>query len=246
MSITSEMLAAYADGQLGADDRAKVEAAIAADPALAEEVAAHRALRDRLSAHFRPVLDSPVPERLTALLEKTHSPMAEVVDLSAARTANRERKRPRAPAMPRWAMGGAIAASLVVGLLIGGQFLSRAPVRSVDGQLVAGGALDAALTAQAASEPQDGQAVRILLSFKDDSGRFCRGFSAGTTSGIACRADGNWALVRTQASSPAPDGEYRQAGAASAEIMAAAQDMAPDGALDDAAEQAAIRAGWED
>ena len=246
MSITPEMLAAYADGELGTDDQMKVETAIAADPALAEEVAAHRALRDQLGAHFAPILDAPVPDRLTALLERPRNPTAEVADLSAARAARDLRHRRTAFGMPRWAMGGAIAASLAIGLAIGGQLPSDAPVRSVGGHLVASGALDAALTTQSTSSPQDPKPVRILLSFKDDGGRYCRGFASGTTSGIACRTDGSWALVRTQAGGLVAGGEYRQAGSANADIMAAAQGMAANAALDRNAEQAAIDAGWQD
>lgn len=246
MSITPEMLAAYADGELGSDDHMKVETAVAADPALAEEVAAHRALRDQLGAHFAPILDAPVPDRLTALLERPRNPTAEVADLSTARAARDLRHRRTAFGMPRWAMGGAIAASLAIGLAIGGQLPSDAPVRSVGGQLVASGALDAALTTQSTSSPQDHKPVRILLSFKDDGGRYCRGFASGTTSGIACRKDGSWALVRTQAGGPVAGGEYRQAGSANADIMAAAQGMAASVALDRNAEQAAIDAGWQD
>ncbi|OHC93823.1 MAG: hypothetical protein A3H25_09200 [Sphingomonadales bacterium RIFCSPLOWO2_12_FULL_63_15] len=246
MSITPEMLAAYADGELGTDDQMKVETAIAADPALAEEVAAHRALRDQLGAHFAPILDAPVPDRLTALLERPRNPTAEVADLSAARAARDLRHRRTAFGMPRWAMGGAIAASLAIGLAIGGQLPSDAPVRSVGGHLVASGALDAALTTQSTSSPQDHKPVRILLSFKDDGGRYCRGFASGTTSGIACRTDGSWALVRTQAGGLVAGGEYRQAGSANADIMAAAQGMAANAALDRNAEQAAIDAGWQD
>lgn len=249
MSITPEMLAAYADGELGPEDRAAIEAAIDADPALAERVAAHRALRETLSTHFAPILDSPVPERLTALLEKPQVKEADVVDLAAARVAKAEQQREHSArfTMPSWAAGGAIAASLAIGLVIGGRLPSDAPVRSIGGQLIAGGALDKALTTQLASEQGGGQNhVRILLSFKANDGHYCRGFAAGATSGIACRKDGNWALVRTQTSSVVGGGEYQQASSANAAIMAAAQDMAAGGAFDPQAERAARDAGWRD
>ena len=246
MTITPEMLAAYADGQLGPEDHVKVEDAIGANPTLTEEVAAHRALRGQLSSHFAPIMNAPVPDRLTALLAQPQGRSADIIDLSAARAAKDERQRPLALAMPRWAVGGAIAASLAIGLVIGGQLPSGAPVRSVDGQLVASGALETALTSQLSSSPQDHKPVRILLSFKDDGGRYCRGFASGATSGIACRKDGNWALVRTQAGAPDAVGEYRQASSTNAEFMAAAQDMAESGSLDSKAEQAAIDAGWKD
>jgi hypothetical protein len=119
-------------------------------------------------------------------------------------------------------------------------------VRSVGGQLVAGGALDKALTTQLASA-QDGQGgVRILLSFKAEDGHYCRGYAAGAMSGIACREDGNWALIRTQASSAGGGSEYQQAGSANADIMAAAQEIAVGDALNPQSERAARDAGWHD
>ncbi|MFN3843995.1 MAG: zf-HC2 domain-containing protein, partial [Rehaibacterium terrae] len=63
MRISDERLMAYVDGELDAAQAAQVEAAIAADPALAAAVARQRRLRERLRAAFDPVLDQPVPER---------------------------------------------------------------------------------------------------------------------------------------------------------------------------------------
>ena len=51
-----QVLMAYADGELAAADAARVEAAIAVDPALARIVDDHRALRARLSDAFAGVL----------------------------------------------------------------------------------------------------------------------------------------------------------------------------------------------
>jgi len=243
MSITPEMLAAYADGELKLEERAEVDAAIAADPLLARQVAAHRTLREALSARFDPILEMPVPDRLSALLTPTAQEPANVVDIAAGRAAKRQREYARVT-LPRWAAGGAIAASLAIGLVIGGKLPSGGSIRNVDGQLVASGGLETALSTQLASAQSDGKPVRILLSFKSDKGHYCRGFGAGATLGIACREDGNWRLVRIQSDSPATGGEYRQAGSADADIMAAAQNMASGAALDPDAERGARDAGW--
>jgi len=50
--ITPELLMAYADGQLGPADARRVDAAIAADPALAAEVDAYRLTADGLAGAF--------------------------------------------------------------------------------------------------------------------------------------------------------------------------------------------------
>jgi hypothetical protein len=118
-------------------------------------------------------------------------------------------------------------------------------IRSEGGQLVASGTLDKALTTQLASAQKYDAPVRILLSFKSDDGRYCRGFESGATSGIACRSGGNWDLVQTRSGDSAESREYRQAGSSASQIMAAAQEMAAGGALDAEAERAARDSGWQ-
>jgi anti-sigma factor RsiW len=76
MTVSREELAAYADGELSAEREAAVAAQIAADPALARELEAHRALKARLASHFAPIVEEPLPEALTASLR---SKEAEVV-----------------------------------------------------------------------------------------------------------------------------------------------------------------------
>ena len=240
MTIDREMLAAYAEEQLDAADRARMEAAIAADPALAAELAAHRALRERLRAHYAPVAEMPVPDRL---IDAARSPAraGEVIDLDGARAKRAEKTRFSLPS--RWiAGGGALAASLALGLLLGSR-IGGGPVGSADGQLVAEGALDRALTAQlSAAEPQP---VRILLSLRDADGRYCRIFETEALAGLACREKGRWAIERLQSGGGQPGGDYRQAGGAVGEIMAAAQALAPEGALDQREEAAARARNWE-
>lgn len=248
MTITPEMLAAYADGELSGQEAARVEAAIAADPALADEVAAHRALRAQLSAHFAPLLDRPVPEAMLAALRTPDtadpSPAPDnIVDFGAAR---RAKQATATPGRTRWMWSGALAASLALGLVLGTQLPheSGSIVRE-DGRLIASGDLDKALSTQLASADQDAP-VRVLLSFQRGDGQYCRGFEDGATAGIACRAGDRWAIERTQAEqgTGGVGGGYRQAGSAAGAIMAAAQDMAADGALDADAERRARDGGW--
>lgn len=238
MTIDREMLAAYADGELGPEGIAQVESAIAADPALAAKVDAHRKLRATLSSHFAPILDMPVPDRLSAALKAPSN----VVDLGEIRR-KVEAKRDVRRMPSRWIMGGAIAASLVVGVLLGGQLPTGAPIKSNGDQLIASGTLDKALTTQLASA-QGNPPVRILLSFKAEDGRFCRAFEAAATSGIACREGKDWMMVRTQAGGTQGNADYRQAGSAAAGIMAEAQAMTAGDALDGAAERTARDKGW--
>lgn len=85
-------LHAWADGCLAEGRRVEVEAWLAAHPEDAERAAAYRTLNEQLRAHFEPVLDEPVPERLE------HAAL---------------RRR-------RWRVAAAVAGWLALGVTIGG------------------------------------------------------------------------------------------------------------------------------
>lgn len=233
MSITQEQIAAYADGELPGDEIAAVEAAMAADPALARKVEAHRALRARLSAHFAPIAEQAVPAQLAALLTAPPAQNAEVVSFAAAR-----QKRGLAPVVRRWApfAGPALAASLI--LAIWQPWQGRPP------EGYAGGDLAAALDTQLAAAQPAAAPTRILVSFEREGGDLCRAYRSGAAGGIACRDNTGWKIERQFAVQNAAAGQFRQAGS-EAELLAAAQDMASGDALDAEAERAAKARGWK-
>lgn len=223
MSVTREELAAFADGELNPERRAEIRRAVEGDPELAREVAAHRALRARLSAHYAPILDESLPESLSAPLRRQDN----VVDLADQRKA---RSTPKS-GIPRWGWiaGPALAASLILALL-----LPRGSVpEGYAGQQVAA-ALDDQLVA---TQPADAD-VHVLLSFRDTSGAYCRAFAAAEEGGIACKDTQGWRMTKRVDGSTIESGEYRQAGNVSARLMAHAQEMANGPALD--AEQEAV------
>lgn len=226
MTITDEELAAFADGELDGEQAARVAIAVDGSPELAGKLARHRALRASLDAHFSPILDQEVPERLSALLK----PQDNVVDLTSAREAG---GRTRNLARWGWFAGPALAASLAIFLILprGGDL----PDGYADGQLAA------VLERQLVSEQDPAAEIRILLSFEREGGDLCRAFSGSAMSGIACRDDHGWALV-AQMDGVAPSAtEFRQAGNTQADLLALAQDMAIGGALDEEREQAALK-----
>ena len=112
MTITPERLAAFADGELPEGEMREIEALVAADPDLARQVAAHRALRQRLSAHFEPILKAPLPEHLVARLTP---PGPQVINLAKARQQRDSRR-----SIPRWTwlVVPALAASLVLFVMV--------------------------------------------------------------------------------------------------------------------------------
>lgn len=236
MNITDEIIAAFADGELDGADRARVEAAISADPMLRQKVERHRALRTLLADHYEPLAATPVPAHLTALLQSANaeeSKGAEVVSFAAER-----QKRGLAPMVRRWAplVGPALAASLVLAVW--------QPWQGSPPQGYAGGDLAAALDTQLAGATPEQADTRILLSFERQGGGLCRAWRGGKEGGIACRDDTGWKIERQFALGAVPTGEFRQAGS-EADLLAAAQEMAAGEALDVEAERAAQARGWQ-
>lgn len=236
MSVTDEMIAAFADGGLREIDKARVEAAMAADPTLARKVAAHRALKARLAAHYAPLAEQPMPAHLTELLTKrqeSSSGGAEVVSFAAER-----QKRGLVPLVRRWGpiAGPALAATLVLALL--------QPWQGGAPEGYAGQRLAAALNTQLVSTQPIDTETRILLTFERKAGGLCRAWRDTEVGGIACRDNTGWKIERQFALDDAQQGQFRQAGS-DADLLATAQKMALGGALDAAAERAAQERGWQ-
>jgi hypothetical protein len=229
VSVSPEELAAFADGQLDDPRRGEVATAVSANPALAAEVARHRAVRQRLTTHFAPILDEPVPESLTALLGGGELKVADFIGAKQHRATR---------AIPRWGwiVAPALAASLVRAVFI--QRGSAVPAGYAGPQLAS--ALDSQLVATQASDAP----TRILLSFRDQGGQYCRAFSGDAQSGIACKDATGWQLRATSSGASAESGAYKMAGSPAAAILARAQVMAAGPALTAEQEQAARTKSW--
>ncbi len=229
MTIEPELLMAYADDALDPLTAKRVERAIAADPALAEEVARHRRLKAKLGVAYAPIMDDPVPDRLAATLTSN------VVQMP--------RRQPRPSRVSSaWRSAAAMAACLVVGVLVGRGVQQEGPVAATDHGLYAAGSLAEALDDQASGT---GGPVRIAVSFRAQDNGFCRVFQSAEADGIACRDPKGWALRRTMpGSTPGAGTGYVQAGSSDAELMAAAQNMMADMPLDAAGEKKAIASHW--
>lgn len=228
MTIDPEMLMAYADGELDPLSARRVEQAIAADPSLAEQVDRHRTLAASLRATYSAVEQAPLPAAIEAKLRES----ARVVPLA-----------PR-PRRERALWLGAMAASLVLGLVVGPLVLPRGggDIAVVDGAILARGAVAKALDTQLASAQPSDAAVRIGVTFRDGAGRLCRTFEQGATGGIACTRDAGWQVERLYGGVARQGGEYRQAGSPAASLMEDAQAMMAGEPLDAAAEAQAVRA----
>ena len=249
MNWTDDTLMAFADGELDTAQRADIERELAVDAALRERVAALAMQRDRVAAAFAPVLDEPVPDRLAGLLRPSSATPpagAPVVNLAERRAAREPNAR-----LPSWAQWGGLAASVLMGVLLGMQFKPHgadAAIELRDGQWVAGGAIEQALTSQLASQPLAGAPVAVQLSFVDKGGSYCRTFSTAEMAGLACKQGERWAvqsLATAATPAPAPASAVRQAASALPPAVLSAVDQRIVGdALDASRERQARDSGW--
>jgi len=244
MTFSEEILMAYADNELDSQTRSAVEAAMATDPDVARRVARHKALRARLRTAFDQIVDEPPPQRLIDAARGVPAVRREgnVIPL--------RRKAPPRRAWPQWM---SLAASLVVGVLIGQALLRTSgapgPITTRDGKLLANGVLAQALSEQLVSTQKEDLPVRIGVSFKSKDGDYCRTFllhESTTLAGVACRDNDAWQVqTLAQGEAPAAGGTYRQAGSEMPRsVMQAVEDTIAGEPLDAHAETAARAKNW--
>jgi len=246
VNFDDETLMAFADGELDEARRAEIAAALEQDPALAQRVARHRALRAQVTEAFGPLLDEPAPDRLVNAARGARKPAAktrrdgDVVQFPV--------RGSRARALSwRGREWGAMAASLVLGGFIGWKLLAPSePMMVLSGSsLVARGALAAALDQQLASTQLESDPVRIGLTFDTRDGHLCRSFelrSAGTA-GLGCKVDGEWRIPVTS-EAPARSGGVRQAESPPPAVLQVIEARISGEPLDAAAEEKARDADW--
>jgi hypothetical protein len=247
MEFPDETLMAYADGELDEATRRTVEAAMKSDPAIAERIARHRALRSQLSGAFDGVLEEPIPDRLRAAASATSA--ASVTELAAARPV-RQSEPARRWAWKEWT---AIAASLLLGLFVGRTVL-QAPdseyVAARGQELFATGALEEQLSTQpSGGRLLDGR-IAVVATFRNKTSEYCRAFNTSapqSVSGVACRADDGWRIQMLTQKRGEEATEYRQAATQLPTIVAQTVESMMSGDPLDAEDEAAVRArGWRD
>lgn len=245
LGVTEDDLMAWVDGELPPAEADRVAAAVAADAGLAARAARLQGLNRQLRQAFAADLGEPVPEALAAIARGEHL-TGSAGGASIHPLASRRRRL-------GWAAWGGIAASVVLGVALlprlapwsdGGADSVQA---QADGRLVARGALAAALEHGLASETRpDG--TRLLLSFRDRDGQFCRSFAAPVGRGLACRQGGQWQLVvlaAPAAAASAPGDRLRLAsGDLPAAVLDAVEQRIAGLALDAGEERSARDAGW--
>ncbi|HMI39997.1 MAG TPA: anti-sigma factor [Sphingomicrobium sp.] len=230
-----EQFYAWLDGELDTETAAEVAARVAADPALTRLAEQHRALNSTLRNAFEPIASSPVPEQLLAAARTQGT----VADFAAARE---KRRAPPRFGLPQW---GAIAATLVVGVITGTMLQSgnTSPVEASNGRLVAAAGLGKALDVQLASAAQSGP-LRVGLTFRDGSGAICRSFIDTGSSGLACHNRGQWQIRGLFAAPEGSRGDYRMAAGADPALAALIDSTIAGDPFDANQERAAKDRGW--
>jgi hypothetical protein len=249
MKFSTETLMAYADGELDAETRQAIEAEMAVDPQVAQEVARHRALRLKLRSALGDVIHETVPDRLiNAARTSPAGTRAQVTDIAAAR-ATRKAPEKRRWSWPEW---GAIAASLMLGVLGGRAALignSADAIVAENGRMIAGGELASALNDRPSGTQDGGGKVHVSASFRAKDGDYCRTFAVkedAALAGLACNDAGKWNVRALAQSEKAAAGDYRMATTSMpASIAKAVEENIEGEALDADEEAAARRRGWK-
>lgn len=239
--VTDAELVAFLHGELDPARAAEVEAAINADPALADRAEALDRQDDLVRQAFAPILDAPVPDALAqAVTAPSAAPVNNIVSLADARKAR------TAPATGnwRWPQFGAMAASLALGIFTGPALLggglspsdaSPSLVVANAGGLAVNPAMAELFDTLASGERVElaglGQ-VQVDLSFRDLDSNLCRQAQVvqgnATHDLVACRSGAGW-QVEALGTRVASAGEFRTAGGDAAPGVVAAVDAIIDG-----------------
>lgn len=243
MTFSDETVMAYADGELDDATRTALEFAMATDPDLAERVSRERKLRTRLHDEFDPVLSESIPEHLLAAAYGAPAKAgSNIVSLKRSPT--------QRWSWPQW---GAIAASLILGLLLASLWRhepTSEPLGIRDGEILASGALAHALSQQLANNQTANAPVHVGVSFLSRNGNYCRTFmlrDKSAIAGLACRDGEGWRLEALEATHQATSGsgEYQPAASSLPRVIEqSVDDLIVGDPLDAKAEEIARGHDW--
>ena len=242
MTYDDDTLMRRVDGELTPEAGAAIDAAAAADPALAARLKALRSLR-ALAREAVPLAPDPRDRDLARLIAAAPARQPAAAGLFQRLTAAFQPRH-----APVWA--GLAAACFVLGLSfgwLGAGANAPAPGFTVDAEgALADAALVRVLDARLTADGPDAEGRAVGLTFRDADGRWCRTFQSAEAgvAGLACREADLWRLQALAPFQPAA-GELRTASAdIPAPVLAAVDAALADDPLDAAAEARARDAGW--
>lgn len=235
--LTDETLNAWLDGEATRQESEQIEAAISASPELGMQVARLSRANRLLGPAFAETMSGPIPQRFEAILRQPRR-SAPLQGLKAVLSG----LLTPAPMM-------AAAASLAIGVVLGGGLLATSPLApgiapDGEGRMIANAPMATQL-ASVASGVGEGP-LRVRLSLIDEGGRYCRQFETAGASGLACLEAGEWIIDTLAPGAATPDGTYVMAnGSADPAVAAAIERRGVRQVLDSQEEARAIAAGWQ-
>jgi surface antigen len=187
--VSDETLMAFADGALDDAEMEAVAEAVSNEPLLAQKLERMMQTNQLLHAAY----DGPMREAVPKSLVDAVRPAPDFAALQA-RAANENSR------WPRWA---ALAATLLVGALLGSQFSGAVKQQAqTDETILASAAMQNALENSASLEKValgGGESLTPQLSFQSGDKRFCRQFllrkNDKNQQGIACRDTKGWSIA---------------------------------------------------
>ena len=268
MTVPDELLMAYADGELTAEEAKALEQLLTQDPGLRARLEPFVETRIRISYAFEHKLHEPVPDRLIAAIARATTAPAEA---KPARPPVHQRIRESVrgfldthfPNGIAPSLAASAAAVLIAGTAIGwvaGRLTAPTGMITTAGSdLVASGALAQALetgpSGVAVGTGTEGGSVVPVLSFRTRTSDICREYRiTGVTdghdfAGLACRTpDGLWrvALHVETPSAPAGHGPYQTATSLKVPAVDTLTEMLIAGDAFGRDEEATLRAnGWQ-
>lgn len=246
-----ELLSAYLDDELPQDDADALTERLAREPALMQRLQALRAADDEARAMFSRIDEEPLPQAILDMLQD-----------SDTTTHEKDNVVPFPQRIARQLLQAPVAIAASVALAAG--FLADRML--LEGPADAQG-IEALVAQQIAPDSevyellengvstatlvlQDGSEARLLLTFQDQDGDWCRQLSvaqdARQLQALACRRNGQW-QSEALAFGETASGNYQQASAQTPAAINAAIDRVIGGnqPLDVSAEAALVERGWK-
>lgn len=244
-----EKLNGFLDHELDKKEHSEVEALIAHEDGAKARLARMQINDDLVrSAHDAPMAEE-VPDRFlkaidSGIAQHGSAKLDNVVSIDAHRpvASNDNRKS-------WWQMGGAVAASLAVGLFFGTQLTSTGGDATMS--IALNDALNTTPSAQTVALTT-GERLTPQLTFARVGGGYCRQFSIATgaksRAGVACTSAGQWSvevLLPSSDSASAEDGYVTAGGMENPEMDGLVAKLRAGNPLDKSAEEALIATRWK-
>lgn len=250
-----EALCAYIDGELSAEETARLTERLTKEPALLKRLETMRSADGDVRKVYASLDRQPMPKGVLDLLDETDATSSEAA--MADTGDNVVAMPPRAPRS--WfdvPMAMAASVALLAGILLGGLLGDEtagpgSPITIAE-VIAPETDLHRLLEGTVSAEPvafSDGARGNVILTFEAPSGEYCRQFhveeSSRSVDGLACRRGDGW-RVDTLSFGPATPGGFQTASGGAPAAVRAAVDARIGAAepLDPAEESLIISESW--